>query len=97
MYTINQERIFPDYLTFDNPIELSHSVSSNYIKFTNRQIMEIDNTSTYLVENLQHMLFEQFFFVAVIFVIVKIILEILIYSTRKSKKLMMKKWTRRYG
>ncbi len=60
--------------------------------------MEIDKSETYLVENLQHMLFEQFFVIAVVFLIIKIISEILIYSTSKNNKsLMMKKWTRKYG
>ena len=57
MYKLNEDRIFPDYLKFDNPIKVDSIARSDYSNYTNFMIMEIDQQETYFLKNTQQMLF----------------------------------------
>ena len=39
MYSVNGERILPDYLKFDSPLKISPFVKSNYTLYTKPQIL----------------------------------------------------------
>ncbi len=42
MYLVNNDRIYPDYLKFDNPLSFSQMSNSDYAPYTHAQILTID-------------------------------------------------------
>jgi hypothetical protein len=77
MYTINQERILPDFLNFGTPFNFSLFIHSNYTNYTHTQIYSVDNHQTYFAENVQSMIFQQYLLTLLGVTFVKILIFIL--------------------
>ena len=74
MYTVNQERILPDYLRFADRITIDQFCQSKYFEnYTHERIMKIDDQMVYIAENFQEIILRQFPFIVVGLILIKLI------------------------
>ena len=78
MYIVNGQRILPDYLSMPEDLTLeAFSQSQYYENYTSERILLIDENMTYLEQNFEPLLFEQYLFQLIVFVLIAILVKAL--------------------
>jgi hypothetical protein len=73
MYLMNQQRTNLSYLNFPVFINLNTKITSNYSQYTNIQVSQVDQQQTYLIQNIQGLIFQQYVLLAVLMGTVKLV------------------------
>ena len=88
MYIVNGQRILPDYLSMPEDLTISaFSESQNYENYTNERILLIDENMTYLEQNLEPLILEQYLFDIFILVLIALLVKMLKKCAEKPKSL----------
>lgn len=78
MYIVNGQRILPDYLSMPEDLTIeAFSQSQCYENYTSERILLIDENMTYLEQNFEPLLFEQYLFQFIVFVLIAVLVKVL--------------------
>ena len=88
MYIVNGQRILPDYLSMPEDLTISaFAESHNYENYTNERILLIDENMTYLEQNLEPLILEQYLFQIIVFAFMALVVKVLKKYSKKQKNL----------
>jgi hypothetical protein len=78
LYMVNKERILPDYLRFSDHLSLTVFKHSDYYgNYTNHRILTVDEEITYLEQNIEELVLQQFSLLLIFFLFLKFIVCLL--------------------
>jgi hypothetical protein len=87
MYVVNEERIISDFFSFSDSITIDYFRHSNYFEnYTNDRIMQIDQKIIYTALTFEAIIFRQFPFLIVGFILIKLFVLIIRKCFLNSKK-----------
>lgn len=87
MYIVNGQRILPDYLSMPEDLTIeAFSQSQYYENYTSERILLIDENMTYLEQNFEPLIFEQYLFQLIVFVLIAFLVKVLKKCAQKPKE-----------